>query len=203
MESSGSETVASTNPAMESSGSDDPSMVPSSPEKRTSRSTVGVVPAEIHPDLRPLQLLVGTWEGPGEGRYPTIGAFTYLERVTIEAAPKPFLIYGQRTTDARDGRPLHSESGFWRLTPTASVELVIAHPSGIVEVQEGPLVPTDEGLSIEFRSTAVARTSTSKEVTSVERTFRLTGDWLRYEVRMAAVGQPLQFHLEAQLVRTS
>jgi hypothetical protein len=156
-----------------------------------------------HPDLAALAPLVGSWEGPGEGRYPTIEPFEYREAITITATPKPFLVYTQKTTHAGDGRPLHVETGYWRLSTAGIVELVLAHPTGIVEIQEGPLQSSEDGLLIEMEATHIGRSASAKEVTAVSRTFRLTGDTLRYEVRMAAVGEPLQFHLAAQLWRST
>jgi len=77
------------------------------------------------------------------------------------------------------------------------VEVVLAHPTGIVEVLEGRM---DDG-RIELGSTAVARTSTAKEVTALRRRFELDGDTLGYSLAMAAVGQALQHHLAATLRR--
>jgi hypothetical protein len=153
----------------------------------------------LHPELEALAGLLGTWRGEGAGEYPTIERFRYGEEVRFWHVGKPFLAYAQKTWSLEDGRPLHAESGYWRAKAGGAVELVLAHPTGIVEVQEGRL----DGGVIELRSTTMARTATAKEVTALHRRFELDGDRLAYTVAMAAVGQPLQHHLAAELHRVA
>jgi hypothetical protein len=149
--------------------------------------------------LAPLVWLVGQWDGQGLGGYPTIGDFEYREH-TEYARPrpdKPFLSYSQRTWI--DGEPSHSETGYLRATPDGRVELVVAQPSGVVEVSGGTIL----GGRIELASATVAHTPTAKSVTEVHRVIEQRGDDLWYRLDVAAVGRPRGYHCEATLRRVA
>ena len=153
----------------------------------------------MHEALTPIAFLLGTWRGEGTGVYPTIDGFGYGEEIHFWEVGKPFLAYTQRTwTLAPEPAPMHAESGYWRPQPGGKLEVVLAHPTGIAEIQEG----TVAGTSIELTATKLALTSTAKKVEALTRRFELAEpDLLRYEVGMAAAGQPLQVHLRAELRR--
>ena len=153
----------------------------------------------MHEALTPIAFLIGTWRGEGTGVYPTIDGFGYGEEIRFSEVGKPFLAYTQRTwTLAPEAAPMHAEAGYWRPQPGGRLEVVLAHPTGIAEIQEG----TVTGTSIELAATQLALTSTAKQVDALTRRFTLAEpDVLRYEVGMAAAGQPLQVHLRAELRR--
>ena len=156
---------------------------------------------DLHPGVAVLAPLLGTRSGRGAGEYPTIEPFGYLEEVTFSHVGKPFLVYGQRTKATDDGRPLHAETGYLRVPSPERVELVLAHPTGITEIQEGTLSSTATTLELELTATAIGRTSSAKEVTALSRSIRVDGDELTYTLRLGAVGRPLQHHLAATLRR--
>jgi len=164
------------------------------------RGTVAAmaVPA-LHPDLQAIAFLLGTWAGEGEGDWPSSGPFRYGEEMSFEHAGEPFLLYAQRSWAAGDGEPLHFERGFLRPAGPGRVELVLAHPLGIVEVAEGSVSAN----AIAVASTTVATTATGSPVTELRRRFELDGDVLRYELEMAMRDVPLTRHLKGELKRAS
>jgi hypothetical protein len=157
--------------------------------------------ADLHPDLEALAPLLGTWAGRGEGKYPTIEPFEYLEEVVFSHVGKPFLAYAQKTRAVADGKPLHAETGYLRAPRPGHIELVLAHPSGITEIDAGTYSVTGDVIEVELSSTAIGLAPTAKEVTALGRSLRVDGDDLSYTLRMGAVGQPLQDHLTAVLHR--
>ncbi len=156
--------------------------------------------AELHPLCEPLAPLLGTWRGTGRGSYPTIDDFDYAEELAFGHVGKPFLSMVQRSRDALTGEPLHGEAGYLRALPDGAVELTVAQPSGVVEVDAGSVTKTSDGLVVELESAEVGLTSTAKSVTAVRRRLEVAGSTLISELWMAAVGEAdLIHHVRAEL----
>lgn len=156
---------------------------------------------ELHPAIAVLAPLLGTWAGTGDGEYPTIEPFAYLEEITFAHVGKPFLAYSQRTRAADDGRPLHAETGYLRVPSPGRVEWVLSHPTGITEIEEGTLAVGEHTCDMELAATTIGLTASAKSVTALARSIHVEGDVLNYRVQMGAVGLPLQHHLAARLHR--
>jgi len=167
---------------------------------------------EPHPAIEPLNFLLGRWEGYGKGDYPTIEPFDFIQEVTFTHNGKPFLIYSSRswrkvTSDDGQvikGAPLGMETGFWRPQSDNSVEVVLAHPTGVTEIYLGDI----DGTKIEMETRSVILTPTAKPVKFGRRLYGLIDSAnrpgekdLAYAYDMEAMRQSLQPHLWAQLER--
>ena len=170
-------------------------------ERATDGPDAGEQGAPLHPDLAPLAFLLGRWEGAGVGGYPTIESFQFGQEMVFSHNGKPFLSYTSRTwlldAEGRIGRPLATEAGFWRPQPDGKAELLLSHPTGITEIYLGEIT----GTRVDLITDVVARTETAKEYSAGRRLYGLIGEDLGWAYDMAAVGQPLQSHISAQLKR--
>ena len=157
----------------------------------------------LHSSLAPLRFLIGRWEGAGVVGYPTIESSQFGQELEFSHNGKPYLYYVSRSWALDEGgtigRPLAMETGFWRPQEDGVLEVVLAHASGITEIYLGQIT----GTRIEMATDAVVRTATAQDVTAGKRLYGLIGLDLGYAYDMAAVGQPLQSHLSAQLKRVS
>lgn len=160
---------------------------------------------ELHPQLAAVAHLLGTWTGRGHGEYPTIESFDYVETVTFSHVGKPFLAYSQRTRrllpDGSLAEPLHAETGYWRFPSPGAVEVVLSHPTGVTEIEQGTVELGDDATRLELASTQIGLSGTAKSVTELARTIIVHGDTFEYRLAMAAVGQPIRHHLAATLLR--
>jgi hypothetical protein len=158
---------------------------------------------DLHPALLGLLPFVGVWRGVGKGGYPTIDDFSYAQEVRFSHDGRPFLAYESKSwildADGNPVRPGARETGWWRPQPDDSVEVVLAHPTGIAEVYVGRI----DGMKVELSTDLVARTVTAKEVTGNHRLYGIVEGALLYAIDMAAMGKPLTPHLSARLERVA
>lgn len=152
---------------------------------------------DLHEALRPLQWLLGTWRGTGRGKYPSIEPFEYREESRFWHTGRPQVFYLQQTWNVATGAPTHSETGYLRPVGEGAIEIVLAHSFGNVEISEGRYDAT----SIEVASRSLVASPTAKTVAALTRRYRLDEPQLSYSIEMQYGSNPLQIHLEAELVR--
>lgn len=153
---------------------------------------------DLSDELGPIAFLLGTWAGEGTATYPTMDQpVAYREQLEFDHVKDPFLRYGQESWTL-DGGPLHFERGFWRVR-NGSVEVILAHANGLVEIAHG----TAQGPSVQLSSEgAVSRAATGSAVTGLRRRYRVERDELIYEVDMAMDEVDMTMHLEGRARRT-
>lgn len=153
--------------------------------------------------LRPLAWLIGRWEGAGVWGYPTSESGHYGQEIVCSHDGRGFLEWQSRTwaLDSATGQrldPLAIELGFWRPGEDGSeVELLLAHPTGIVELYVGTMEPAKITLSTD----GVMRSRHAEEYNAGARLYGLVEGDLMYTMDMAASGHSLAPHLSAQLKR--
>jgi len=152
-----------------------------------------------------LRALIGEWSGTGQGEFPTIEPFEYIETLTFAGDQRPFLHYEQQTRRRNPGQtdyvPSHWECGFLRLLPGGEVELVNAQGSGRLERLAGSLERTGTGLILRLESTAYLN---DPRMVATTRTITVEGDRLHYTQAMYTTTVPgPAHHVEARLGRQS
>lgn len=157
----------------------------------------------LPPALAPLAWLVGRWEGAGVVGYPTITSVQFGQEVSCSHDGRPFLEWQSRTWLLNDAgirvRPLAVELGFWRVLDNGEIELLLTHPTGVVEMYVGERDPARP--AVELRTDGVLRSPAAKEYNAGARRYGLVDSQLLWVMDMAAVGHGLQSHLSAKLKR--
>ena len=155
------------------------------------------------------------------------GDLRFGQEVSFTHDGRPFLAYTSRTwlldDDGRQVRPLASETGYWRpaapqpgehaenpdadaeppdggsgqTAPGTPVEVLLAHPTGYVEIYHGAV----DGPRVTLETDAVVRTRTAKDYAAATRMYGLVDGDLLWVMDMAAVGVPLTSHASARLKR--
>lgn len=151
--------------------------------------------------LRPLAWLIGRWEGVGVVGYPTIEEANFGQEIDVTHDGRSFLKWESRTWILDEAgekvRPAATESGYWRPLEGGEVELLLAHPTGILELYYGTMEPA----KIQLKTDGVLRAPSAKEYNAATRMYGLVESKLFWVMDMAAVGQELQSHASARLSR--
>lgn len=148
--------------------------------------------------------LIGVWRGEGEVNYSTMEKpVRFAQQLTIAHDGRPFLYHEARAWLLDDQgeviRPAAREVGWWRPQPDETIELLLAHATGVLEMFYGK--PRNQ-TSWELSTDAVVRTATAKEVMGAQRLYGIinNGD-LGYVEERAMVGEAMQPHVSAHLHR--
>jgi hypothetical protein len=160
--------------------------------------------AELNDACLAVLPLVGVWRGEGEINYPTMDApQRFAQQLTNAHDGRPFLYHEARSwlLDEKGNviRAAARETGWWRPQADDTIELLLAHSSGIIELFYGK--PRGQ-TSWELGTDAVVRSASAKEVTGATRLYGIinNGD-LGYVEERAMTGHALQPHASAQLRR--
>ncbi|WP_018330589.1 FABP family protein [Actinomycetospora chiangmaiensis] len=159
---------------------------------------------DLNDALLPILPLVGVWRGEGEVVYPTIdGPFHFGQQITLAHDGRPFASWEARAwlLDGPGGavvRPAARETGFWRPQPDGTIELLLAHATGIVEIFYGS---ARTQTSWELSTDATVRTATAKDVQAANRLYGIVEGDLFYVEERAMMGQEMQPHTSARLQR--
>jgi hypothetical protein len=159
------------------------------------------IPENIHPNLHKFAWLLGSWQGGGDGDYPTIEPFKFGQELIFQQDGRPFMHYMAKSwvldAEGNKVREGAQETGFLRCLEDGSVELLLSHNTGFVEIYYGKV----DGAKLELSTDAVVRTETAKPYVAARRLYGLVEGDLWFAMDMAAMEQELQPHLWGKLVR--
>ncbi|RJK97723.1 FABP family protein [Vallicoccus soli] len=162
------------------------------------------IPADLPAPLVPLAWLLGTWEGAGVSGFPGQEEARFGQEVVFSHDGRPVLSYVSRTwlldEDGTPGEPLTTETGYWRPLDGLGLEVLLAHPDGVVEAYLGEV----DGAKVEMRTDVVVATESPKDHPGYSAGHRLYGRVegdLMWVYELAAQDQPLAPVMSARLKR--
>lgn len=167
------------------------------------------MPEGVPRELVPVSWLAGRWEGAGVLVSDSTGEVQVGQEVDIAVDARGFLHHRSQLwrldADGARTEPLDTEVGFWRSAveqgspqePGIDVELVLAHPTGVVEL----LVGRGTGARVDLVSDAVVRSPGGSDYTAGRRTYGLVEGDLLWVLDVASPTEPLHARVSARLKR--
>lgn len=195
-------------------------------------SAAATAAGAIHPLVQPLADVLGTWTGQGHGQYSSQGfdynetvslstrpgkTFIVMENASTTPDGKPMhlelgflrIVSEPEKKVSEDASAKAADSAdSAEDVETIKVELIMAQATGQAEILYGTVTRTNSDtkheLRLEVTSDTVHNTETAKTVNETKRQmiFDLDKKTLTHMFGMAAVGKPMQDHLESHLTKT-
>lgn len=146
--------------------------------------------------------LIGVWRGEGELVHPGSDVVErFGQQVTISHDGRGFLRHESLIWSLEPGNaPAARELGWWRPQPDGTIELLIAHSEGVVEVFYGAATTLT---SWSLGTDAVVRTTSAPPITGATRLYGVVDGKLAYVEERATTEHPLQPHTSALLERVA
>lgn len=151
---------------------------------------------EPHPNLAPLEFLLGTWVGEGDGLWA--GGFPFDDSFAFSSDGRP-LVEFREDTKSGGGKPSHSECGYLLARDGGVVHMTVAEPSGITETLSG----LADANNVTLESVEIGHSPGTDNVTRTARRLYLDGDQLVVEVDIALNFEELVPHTRSLLHRTA
>jgi len=159
----------------------------------------------LHPACLSMLPLVGVWRGTGQyGNTPREEGPHFGQQITVAHDGRPFLRFESVTWRIASGAddlptPGEREVGFLRPQPDGSLELLLTHAEGRIEVFYGQARSV---ASWAMSTDSVWRTPTGSPVVGATRLYGITPDGrLAYVEERAHTDEPLAPHASAALER--
>ncbi|WP_312717629.1 FABP family protein [Mobilicoccus sp.] len=157
----------------------------------------------MNPAVAPLGWMIGRWEGVGVVGYPDMDSRNFGQELVISHDGRPFLAIESHThllnEDGSKDRDSARESGFFRFLDNGEIELLLVHPTGILEMYVGRR-EVDRPV-LDLATDGVMRSPAARDYTAARRMYGLVEQKLLWVMDMAAEGHPMQSHASAQLTR--
>ncbi|WP_207841856.1 FABP family protein [Williamsia soli] len=133
--------------------------------------------ADLHPGLLALLPLVGVWRGEGEGNHPETGDYRFGQQLIVSHDGQNYLNWEARSWTIDDDSnyvgPDARETGFWRIGDDDTIELLLTHAEGWVEIFYGtPLNQT----SWELATDVVIKAASGVKAGGAKRLYGLVED---------------------------
>ncbi|MFT4043732.1 MAG: FABP family protein, partial [Gordonia sp. (in: high G+C Gram-positive bacteria)] len=134
--------------------------------------------ADLHPGVLALLPMVGVWRGEGEANDPETGEdYPFAQQIVVSHDGRNFLNWEARSwkidPDANYLAPDLRETGFWRIGADDTIELLLAHAEGSIELFYGkPLNQT----SWELATDVVIKAESGVRTGGAKRLYGLVED---------------------------